>query len=136
MIHLESVNPTGDYHLQSVIVGDVHSIHVDKSYSVLNVPLGSSYDLLITYQDSFGRSFPSGFTRGMNSAVRLSNSKVLVSELDATNSTLTLTSQYVGDTMVTVYMLDDPTIKDVFQVSVSSIMKPISPITLHLGDKM
>jgi hypothetical protein len=45
MIHLESVNPTGDYHLQSVIVGDVHSIHVDKSYSVLNIPLGSSYDL-------------------------------------------------------------------------------------------
>jgi hypothetical protein len=72
----------------------------------------------------------------MNSAVRLSNSKVLVSELDATNSTLTLTSQYVGDSMVTVFMLDDPTIKDVFQVSVSSIMKPISPISLHLGDKM
>jgi hypothetical protein len=34
--------------------------------------------------------------------------------MDSSNSTLSLTSQYVGDTMVTVYMLDDPMLKDVF----------------------
>lgn len=38
--------------------------------------------------------------------------------------------------MVTVYMIDEPMVKDVFQVTVSSIMKPVSPITLLVGDTM
>lgn len=74
---VDNINPKGDLHFVDTIVDDVDYIHVDRSYSVMNIPLGSSYNLDVIYQDTFARSYPRGFIRGMNAGVKLSNSKVL-----------------------------------------------------------
>ena len=123
----------GDVYMVDVMITDIHSLIVDKSYDAINMPLGADLFFNVTYQDIMARSFPSGFHYGINVVAEVSDTRVLQATLEKQNSTLHLRSQYIGTSLVKLYMLNDHTIKDVFQVTVSSAMRPYSPLILHLG---
>ena len=123
----------GDVYMVDVMVTDIHSIIVDKSYEAINMPLGADLYFNVTYQDIMARSFPSGFHYGINAIAEVSDTRVLQATLEKQNSTLHIRSQYIGTALVKIYMLEDPYIKDVFQITVSSAMRPYSPLILHLG---
>jgi hypothetical protein len=123
----------GDVYMLSVMATDISSLIVDKSYEAINMPLGADLWFNVTYQDIMARSFPSGFHYGINAYVEVSDTRVLQASLEKQNSTLHVRSQYIGTSLIKVFLLDDPNIKDVFQVTVSSAMRPFSPLILHLG---
>jgi len=56
--------------------------------------------------------------------------------LDHFNQTLTLTSQGSGDCNIMIYLEDHPHIFDIIRVRVSSIVKPLSPVLLHVGGEV
>ena len=126
----------GDVHLASVVVCDIESIHIDKSYTSRTIALGSELEFDVIYQDSVARSFPRGFEYGVDVGVEVSNSKVLTASLENRNSTLRIYSQYAGDTIVKVFLNKNPKVKDVLKISVNSVMKPVSPVHLHLGGEV
>ena len=126
----------GDVHLASVIVADIESIHIDKSYTSRTIALGSELEFDIIYQDSAARSYPRGFDYGIDVGVEVSNSKVLTASLENRNSTLRIYSQYAGDTIIKVFLNKNAKVKDVLKVSVTSVMKPVSPVHLHLGGEV
>jgi hypothetical protein len=49
---------------------------------------------------------------------------------------MTLVAHGSGDCNVVLYMTDRPRIFDVIRVRVSSIVKPLSPVFLHLGGEV
>jgi len=57
-------------------------------------------------------------------------------ELDHFNQTITLTGQGSGDCNIVLYMADRPHIFDIIRVRVCSIVKPLSPVFLHLGGEV
>jgi nuclear pore complex protein Nup210 len=126
----------GDTFMASVIVADIESIHVDKSYVSRTIALGSELEFDVIYQDSIARSFPRGFEYGIDVSVEVSNSRVLQASLENRNTTLKIYSQYAGDTIVKVFLNKNPKVKDVLKISVNSVMKPVSPVLLHLGGEV
>jgi len=58
---------------------------------------------------------------------------VLSASLDAFNSSISLKAEGSGECNVLVYLLKAPHIFDVFKVRVSSVVKPYSPVQVHLG---
>lgn len=126
----------GDINIVPVIITDIESIHIDKSYTSRTIALGSELEFDITYQDSIARSFPKGFEYGIDVGVEVSNSRVLQASLENRNNTLRIYSQYVGDTIVKVFLHKNPKVKDVLKISVNSVMKPVSPVFLHLGGEV
>lgn len=66
----------------------------------------------------------------------LSHPRVVSVELDYFNQTITLTGQGSGDCNIVLYMADRPHIFDVIRVRVCSIVKPLSPVYLHLGGEV
>ena len=66
----------------------------------------------------------------------LSHPRVVQVELDHFNQTITLVSQGSGDCNIVLYMADRPHIFDVIRVRVCSIVKPLSPVSLHLGGEV
>ena len=135
-IVVQHVRIKGDYHIVSVSVCDIESIHIDRAYLARNIALGSELDFEITYQDTMARSFPKFFEYGIDVSIEVSNSRVLQASLENRNTTLKIHSQYVGDTIVKVFLTNNPSVKDLIKVSVSSVMKPVSPINLHLGGEI
>ena len=123
----------GDYHIATAVVTNIESIHIDPVHNARNMALGTELLFNITYQDTWARSFPSSFEYGINVGLEVSNSRVVQASLENKNSTLKIRSQYVGDTIVKVFLLNKPEIKDIFLVEVSSVMKPVSPLVLHIG---
>ena len=66
----------------------------------------------------------------------LSHPRVVEVQLDHYNQTMTLVAHGSGDCNVVLYMTDRPRIFDVIRVRVSSIVKPLSPVFLHLGGEV
>ena len=126
----------GDYHVINVAITEIESIHVDKSYLARTMALGSELELPVIYQDSMARTFPSGFEYGMDVGLQNSNSKVVSASLEERNSTLVIRSQYVGDAIIKVYLNNDPRVRDLISIRVSSVMKPVAPVSLHLGGEV
>ena len=58
---------------------------------------------------------------------------MLSASLDAFNSSISLKAEGSGECNVVVYLLKAPHIFDVFKVRVSSVVKPYSPVQVHLG---
>ena len=135
-IVVQHVRIRGDYHIIPISITDIESIHIDKAYLGRNIALGTELDFDITYQDTMARSFPKNFDYGIDVSFEVSNSRVLSASLENRNSTLRIHSQYVGDTIIKVFLTKNPSVKDILKVSVSSVMKPVSPINLHLGGEI
>lgn len=126
----------GDYHIVPIAVSEIESIHIDRSYTSRNIALGSELEFDIIYQDSMARSFPKHFEYGIDVGLEVSNSRVLQATFENRNTTLKIYSQYVGETIVKVFLNKNPSVKDIIKVSVTSVMKPVSPISLHLGGEI
>jgi hypothetical protein len=66
----------------------------------------------------------------------ISHPRVVSASLDHFNQTITLVGQGSGDSNIVIYMADRPQIFDIIRVRVSSIVKPLSPVSLHLGGEV
>jgi hypothetical protein len=66
----------------------------------------------------------------------LSHPVVVRAELGEYNSSLKLEAVGSGECNVVVYLLSNPLIYDVFKVRVTSIVKPHSPVHLHVGGQV
>jgi len=119
----------------NVLIQDVYTIASMHTYDALNLPLGSSLTLPIHFQDEHGHRFAEQI-EGMNVEFVLSHPRVVAVDLDPLKQTITLTSQGSGDCNIVVYMAGRPHIFDVIRVRVCSIVKPISPVYLHLGGEV
>lgn len=135
-ILIQNAKARGDYHIVNVVITEIHSIFVHDSNLAINMALGAEIKLNITYQDTMGRSFPDGFEQGVDTVLEVSNTRVLQASLEHRNTVLRIRSQYVGSSIVKVYLQSNPEIKDVFEVHVSSVMRPIAPVILHLGGEV
>lgn len=116
----------------NVLISDIFSISTVDSYSALNLPLGSAIKLPIHFLNEHAHRFAKN-VEGIKLGLILSHPRVVSAQLDQFNQTLTLTSQGSGECNVVVYLVDHPHIFDVIRVKVSSIVKPLSPVHLHLG---
>jgi nuclear pore complex protein Nup210 len=132
-VFLQNSRVRADFNLLDVVVAEVAAVFVDRSHLAMNVPLGAEYFFNVTYQDMMAHSFASDLHFGINTALEVSDSRVVHAVLEKSNSTLHLRTQYVGSTLVKVYLIDRPEVYDLFQVTVSSVMKPMSPLHLNLG---
>ena len=61
---------------------------------------------------------------------------MVTAELDRYNSKLTLQSQGSGECNVVLYLIENPSIFDVFKVKVATLVQPGSPVHLHLGSEV
>lgn len=126
----------GDFHPVNIAVTEIESIMIDRSHLARMMALGSELEFKIVYQDLMARSFPDGFEYGIDIGLEVSNSRVVQAVLENRNTTLKIRSQYVGDTLVKVFLNNNPLVKDLILVSVSSVMKPVAPVYLNLGGEV
>lgn len=63
----------------------------------------------------------------------VSHPKVVNVEIDSFTQTMSLVTQGQGDCNILVYLENHPEIYDIIRVRVSSIVRPLSPVTLHVG---
>jgi hypothetical protein len=103
-----------------------------NSYDALNMPLGSVLKLPIHFQNEHANRFADSI-EGPRVAYSLSHPKVVSVEVDSFGQTLTLNTQGQGDCIIVVYLESNPSIFDVVRVRVSSIVRPLSPVILHVG---
>jgi len=119
----------------NVLVTGIRSLYVVDSYKVLHMPLGSSSVLKVRYQDSLGRNFVSDF-EGTSLVALTSNPRVAKVNLNYYGSELTINAVSTGEAMISIYIEDRPLLKDAFRVTVTSIMKPQSPVLVHYGGQI
>ena len=88
--------------------------------------------LTIKYQNDHALSFAKNI-EGIQVGIELSHPRVVTASLNELNSTIHLTSHGTGECNIRIYMLNNPKIYDVFRVKVSSVVRPSSPVQIHLG---
>ena len=66
----------------------------------------------------------------------ISHPKVVSVYIDELSQTLTIKSQGSGECNILIYLVNRPQIFDVVKVRVSSIVRPLSPVYLHLGGEV
>lgn len=66
----------------------------------------------------------------------MSHPKVLQIHIDEMTQTLTINAQGSGDCSILVYLENNPLVFDVIKVRVSSIVRPLSPVFLHVGGQV
>ena len=103
-----------------------------NGYDALNMPLGSMLKLPIHFQNEHANRFADNI-EGPRIAFSLSHPKVVNVEIDSFTQTLSLKSQGQGDCNIFVYLESNPSIFDVLRVRVQSIVRPLSPVILHVG---
>lgn len=65
--------------------------------------------------------------------IELSHPRVVSAQLDKYNQTIMMRAEGSGESNVVVYLLKHPHIYDLFRVRVSTVVKPYSPVYLHVG---
>lgn len=103
-----------------------------ETYDALNLPLGSTFKVPVHFQNEHANRFAENID-GINLGFSLSHPRVLQVHIDEMSQTLTIEAQGSGECNVFVYLLSNPSIFDVFKVRVSSILRPLSPVNLHIG---
>lgn len=66
-------------------------------------------------------------------AIELSHPRVVTANLNSINSSISLKAEGSGECNVLVYLVKSPHIYDIFKVRVSSVVKPYSPVQVHVG---
>jgi hypothetical protein len=74
--------------------------------------------------------------QGIAIGIELSHPVVVRAVLQDNNTTLRLEAGGSGECNVIVYLLNNPMIYDVFKVRVTSVVKPSSPVQLHVGGQI
>ena len=118
-----------------VFTTTIASIFVQDSYMVQNLQVEGDSVLRIILQDTFGRSFPNDLDN-VNLLIHTSNPNVIEGHISVDKKYLTLKAKSEGTSLVKLYLDDNPGIYDVFYVSVGSIIKPVSPVKVHVGGKI
>jgi hypothetical protein len=116
----------------NVFITDIYSLQMTNCYDAMNLPLGSTLTLPIQFQNEHATKFADQI-EGIRVGVILSHPRVVSVSLDKFNSTITLTSQGSGDCNIVIYLEDSPHIFDTVRVRVSSVVRPLSPVYLHVG---
>lgn len=93
-------------------------------------------NLLVKFQNDHAHLFANNI-EGVGVGIELSHPRVVTAELDHFNQTLTLSAQGSGECNVILYLLSNPLhVFDIFRVRVTSIVKPSSPVSLHVGGQV
>lgn len=116
----------------NVLITDIYAISANNFYDALSLPLGSTMQIPISFQNEHAHLFAKNLT-GVRVGVRLSHPRVVSVTLDEHNETLSLAAGQSGECNVMIFLEDDPHIYDVFMVRVSSLLQPSSPVYLHQG---
>jgi hypothetical protein len=119
----------------NVLIADVYTIATMRTYDALSLPLGSSLTLPIHLQNEHAHMFAENI-EGLEVGILQSHPRVVSVQLDHYNQTMTLVSLGSGDCNVVLYLVDRQYIFDVIRVRVSSIVKPLSPVFLHVGGEV
>lgn len=132
-VHIAEDQAFGDQVVMlNVLITDIHSLAAQNFYEALSLPLGSSLDIPIKFQNEHAHLFAND-VEGVHVGIELSHPRVVTAELGKYNSTLTLQSQGSGECNVVLYLVSNPAIFDVFKVRVATLVQPSSPVHLHLG---
>jgi hypothetical protein len=113
-----------------VEVAPIHSVVIQRSSSILSLPLGADISLKVVYQDHLGRSF-ADLVEGISLRVDISHPGVIRADLDYYNSTLTVRALALGNAILHIYKEDY--ILDIIRVQVSSVIDSSTHIFVHLG---
>jgi hypothetical protein len=89
----------------------------------------------IKFQNDHAHSFAKNI-EGIEVGIELSHPRVVSASLDQYNSTITMRAEGSGESNVVVYLVKHPHIFDVYRVRVSSVVKPYSPVYLHVGGQV
>ena len=119
----------------NVLVTDIFNLATKSSYQALSLPLGSSINLPVSFVNEYGHSFANNI-EGISVSIEMSHPTVLESEFDFYNSTLILKAKGSGESIVHIFLTNNPNIFDVFKVRVTSVVKPLSPVFLHEGGEV
>jgi hypothetical protein len=116
----------------NVLITDIFTLATKDVYQTLSFPLGSSMNIPIKFQNEHGHQFANNI-EGIELGIELSHPKVVSARLDQYNSTIIMNAEGSGECNVLVYLIKNPQIYDVFRVRVSSVVKPYSPVHVHVG---
>lgn len=119
----------------NVFITDIYTMQVMDTYESLNLPLGSSVRLPIHFQNEHANRFADNI-EGVPIGFSLSHPKVVQVLVDEQHQSVTLVSQGTGECNVRLFLQDRPGVFDVFKVKVSSLVRPYSPVQLHVGGKV
>jgi hypothetical protein len=119
----------------NVFIADIYSIQVMQTYDSISLPLGSNFKLPIHFQNEHANRFASD-VEGINIRYSLSHPRVLQVHIDAMTQILTIDAVGSGDCAIYLYLESNPQIFDVIRVKVSSIVRPLSPVYLHIGGEV
>ena len=119
----------------NVLIADVYTVATMRAYDALSLPLGSSLTLPIHLQNEHAHRFAENI-EGLEVGILQSHPRVVSVQLDYYNQTMTLVSLGSGDCNIVLYLVERQYIFDVIRVRVSSIVKPSSPVFLHVGGEV
>lgn len=119
----------------NVLIADIFTVTSKDVYQTLNFPLGSSMSIPLKFQNEHGHSFANNI-EGIAVGFELSHPRVLSASLNEFNSSLQLKAEGSGECNVVVYLLKQPQIYDIFKVRVQSVVKPHSPVNVHVGGEI
>jgi hypothetical protein len=97
--------------------------------------MASEIKLPIKFQNEKAHSFAHNI-QGISVGIELSHPKVVTAKLEDYNSTLSLTAHGNGECNIVVYLTDKPEIYDVFKVRVTQLVRPESPVYVHVGGEV
>ena len=119
----------------NIFITDIYSLAAQNFYEALSLPIGSSMELPIKFQNEHGHLFARDI-QGIDVGLKLSNPRIVEAQLDPLNQTINLRSVSAGECNIVIYLLEDPTIYDVFRVRVATLIQPSSPAQLHVGSRV
>lgn len=119
----------------NVFITDIFSVQLMDAYKVLQMPLGSSVTLPIHFQNEHAVRFASEID-GVKLGFSLSHPKVLSIQVNEVGQTVSIQAQGSGECSFYIYLVDHPTIFDEVKIRVSSLVRPLSPVNLHIGGQV
>lgn len=119
----------------NVFISDIYSIQIMNTYDALFLPLGSTLQLPIHFQNEHANRFADN-VEGIKIGFSLSHPKVVQVQIDSFAQKLTILTHGSGDCNILVYLENFPHIFDIIKVRVSSIVRPLSPVYLHIGGQV
>lgn len=106
-----------------------------STYDSIALPLGSNFKMPIHFQNEHANRFASD-VEGINIRYSLSHPRVLHVHIDEMTQVMTIDAHGSGDCAIFLYLENNPNIFDVIRVKVSSIVRPLSPVYLHVGGEV
>lgn len=119
----------------NVLITDIYNIAAKDVYQALSFPLSSTMRIPIKFQDERGHLFANNI-EGIQVGFELSHPRVINAYLDEYNQTLVLSASGSGDCNIKIYLTNAPHIYDIFRIRVTSVVKPASPVNLHVGGQV